>query len=187
MMLVSFQAFWLSSNCNSPSLLMMSCAAGKEHPHSCFLSLSFMLISPAVRLKLFVWVSPIGFAESNLAVGNKTDGPAGRRQNLPDEAKIESKSAGDLYSTYAFHLFKSIHQSVVLSLLKCLYQNVSVVGARELINNDFHAEVSSELSACAKGGGVDGFRAPPLTKSGDARNHKQTDQKRDSIHEISNL
>src|SRR5436190_10918238 len=53
MMLTNFHAFWVSSNCNSPSLLMMSCAAGKRAPPLSFLFLSFNLISPAVRLKLF--------------------------------------------------------------------------------------------------------------------------------------
>ena len=56
MMLVNFQAFCLSSNCSSPSLLMMSCAAGKRTPSLLLLSLSFKLISPAVRLKLFDWL-----------------------------------------------------------------------------------------------------------------------------------
>src|ERR1700755_1910600 len=56
MMLVSFQAFSLSSHCNSPSLFMMSCAAGKRTPALLLLSLSSRLISPAVRLKLFVCV-----------------------------------------------------------------------------------------------------------------------------------
>jgi hypothetical protein len=57
MMLTSFHSFWLSSHCNSPSLLMISCVAGKRTPPLLSFSLSFMLISPAVRLKLFVWVS----------------------------------------------------------------------------------------------------------------------------------
>src|SRR5580765_1371728 len=57
MMLVSFQAFWLSSNCSSPSLLIISCAAGNRTPSLLLLSLSLMLISPAVRLKLDVCVS----------------------------------------------------------------------------------------------------------------------------------
>src|SRR5271168_4739228 len=44
MMLFSFQAFWLSSNCNSPSLLTMSCAAGKRTPLLLLLSVSFKMI-----------------------------------------------------------------------------------------------------------------------------------------------
>ena len=100
---------------------------------------------------------PIAFAESNFPVGNKTDGPAGRRKDLPNEAEIKSKCARDLYPAHAFHLFKGVHQSVVLTLLECLYQDVSILGTRELVNNDFDAEVSSQLRTCAKGCGVDRF------------------------------
>jgi len=128
--------------------------------------------------------TPITLAESNLAAGNKTDDLARRRQDLPDEAKFVPKRAGDLYPAYASHLLKSIHQSVVLTLLERLYQNVSILGTRELVNNDFHAEGSSHLSAGAKSRGVDGFGAPPLPKARDASDHKQTDQKRDPIHEV---
>src|SRR5437899_8957121 len=50
--------------------------------------------------------SPIGFAEGNLAIRNKTNGSAGRRQDLPDEGKIESKCSGNLYPADASHLLK---------------------------------------------------------------------------------
>src|SRR5882672_3068777 len=70
------------------------------------------------QIETFRLGTPITFAKCNLAVGNKTDGPAGRRYNLPDEAKIESKCAGDRYPTDTFHLLKRIHQSVVLALLE---------------------------------------------------------------------
>jgi len=62
--------------------------------------------------------TPIGFAEGNLAVSDKTDGPARRRDNFTDVAKIESEHTGDRYPAHAFHLLKGIHQSVVLPLLE---------------------------------------------------------------------
>src|SRR5258706_3593854 len=127
--------------------------------------------------------TPITFAESNLSVRDKTDGPAGRRYDFPDEAKIQSNCARDRYSAHAFHRLQSIHQSVVLALLERLYQNVSILWARELVSNDFHAEVSSELSACAEGRGVDGLPTSPLSIAGNASDHEQTNQKRDSIRE----
>jgi hypothetical protein len=42
---------------------------------------------------------------------------------------------------------KSIYQSIVLPLLECLYQDVSTLRTGDLINDDFHSEVSSELCA----------------------------------------
>jgi hypothetical protein len=117
---------------------------------------------------------PIRFAKGNLAISDKADGSPGRRQNFPDVAKVVPERAGDRYSAYALHLLKRIYQPIVLALLECLDQDVPVLGAREFINYDFHAEVSSQLSACAKGCGVDGFGLSSLPRGRNARDHEQT-------------
>src|SRR6201987_3340603 len=152
----------------------------KENTVTVVLVLTIQVDLTGGQIETLCLGTPIGFSEGNLSVSNPTDGPAGRRDNLPYVAKIVPKVAGDRYPAHAFHLLEGIHQPVVLPLLECLRQDVSVLRTRELINNDLDSEVSSELCACAKGCGVDGF-ALPLSKAGEDSDHKQTNQERDSI------
>ena len=125
-----------------------------------------------MRLPFFVDDELRGREKNTPTLASIYNGPAVRGYNFSNEAKVKPKRAGDQYPANALHLFKSISLSVVLPLRKCLYQDVSVLRVREFVNNDFHAEISSELSACTKGGGVDGFGTTSLSKPGDAGDHE---------------
>ena len=177
MMLTNFQAFWFSSNLQFAFLVDDELCGREKSTATLALVFVIQVDFTGRQIETLRLGIPMGFTESNLAVRKKTDGSAGRGHNFSNKAKVVSNCARDLYPTHAFHLFKSIPQSVVLTLLERLYQDVSVLGTRELVNNDFHAEVASHLSACAKGGGVNGFGFPPLPKAGNASDHKQSNQK----------
>jgi hypothetical protein len=72
---------------------------------------------------------PVGFSESNLAVSNETDRSSCGGLDFADVADVESQGARHRDPAHCLHLFKCVDQTVVLTFLKGLDQNLSVFGA----------------------------------------------------------
>src|SRR5271154_6792009 len=98
---------------------------------------------------------PVGFPESNLAVGDETDRPSCRGLDLMDVADIESQGARYRDMAHCLHPFKCVGQTVVLTFLKGLDQNLSVLRSGILVDYEPHGEVLSQLCARATRLGID--------------------------------
>src|ERR1700691_391511 len=99
--------------------------------------------------------TPVGFSESNPAISYETDRPPCGSLDFMNVADVESQGARYRDVTHCLHLFKCVGQTVVLTFLKGLDQNLSVLRSGILVDYEPDGEVLSQLCARAIGSGID--------------------------------
>src|ERR1700733_1985183 len=98
---------------------------------------------------------PVGFSKSNPAIGNETDRPPCGSLDFMNVADVESQGARYRDMTHCLHLFEGVGQTVVLTFLKRLDQNLSVLRSGILVDHEPDGEVLSQLCARATRLGID--------------------------------
>src|ERR1700678_3762688 len=93
--------------------------------------------------------TPVGFSESNPAIGNETDRPSCGSLDFVNVADVESQGARYRDMTHCLHFFKSVGQTVVLTMLKGLDKNLPVFRSGILEDHEPDREVLAHLGARA--------------------------------------
>src|ERR1019366_3427809 len=89
----------------------------------------------------------VGFAEGDLAVRDELDRAAGCGWDHTDEAHVVAQRSGNLDAAHCLHLLQGVGQSLVLSLLEGINEDLAIFRRRELVDDERDPYVASHLGA----------------------------------------